>query len=104
MSLAEWPHSVTSMIVPPARTSGGGGARLGGAFCTAMANVPAAKDRAAVQTNGFWRNSRSGRRINPEISLWDCRSGNKRGNSCLTDGIVRVFPILLHGGWANEAA
>jgi hypothetical protein len=30
-------------------------------------------------------------------------SGSKRGN-CLRDGIVRVFPILLHGGWANEAA
>jgi len=39
-----------------------------------------------------------------ENKLSGNRSGNKRGNNCLRDSIVRVFPILLHGGWANAAA
>ena len=79
-----------------------------GVFCTAMADVPAAKDRTAVQTNRFGRNRMSERRMAFENRLSVNRSGNKRGNNCgkdrLRDGIARVFLILLHGGWANEAA
>src|ERR1700728_2822398 len=104
MSLAEWRQLVTSMMVPPARTKSGGWTGLGGVFCTAMDHVPAAKDRTAAQTDGPGRTSEINLKMEFENRLSGDRSGNQRGNNCLRDGIVRVFPILLHGGWANETA
>src|SRR5271155_1692537 len=97
MSLAECPHAVTSMMVPPARTSGGGGTGFGGWFCEAMASavevriaVPQARVRV-ILANG---------------ARTDCRKNfrdNKRGNIRLEDSIVRVFFLLLHGAsWDRE--
>ena len=104
MSLAECPQPVTSITVPPARTSGGGGGGLGGVFCTATAHVPAVNESAAAQRRELGINAKRYRKMEFENRYSGDRSGKKRGKNCLRDGIVKVFHLLLHGGGANEAA
>jgi hypothetical protein len=96
MSLAECPQSVTSMMVPPESTSGGGGIGFGGGFCTAKA-VQAAQARMAALIEAHSNLPRGTGNVLPGTHRGFKPSGN-RGNLRVRNGIVRVLILLLHGG------
>src|SRR5277367_6793750 len=84
------------MIVPPARTRGGGGTGFGGWFCEAIASV--AEARRTAQHERFCKTLANGARVDLRRGF----RGNKRGNIRLNNGIVRVFFLLLHGASVTE--